>query len=111
MHGCMPRMYDKHTSMHSKACRLLANDEQIVLERLAALVADTKLQAKEVFPLCILTKFKHIMMTRCQKHLFDGGYSGCRVILRIIVQVAALMTAVHWVVHGGARDALEYQVS
>jgi len=38
---------------------------------MAALEADTKLQAKEV---------------------------------------AALMTAVHWVVHGGARDALEYQV-
>jgi len=49
----------------------LADDEQIVPERMAALVADTKLQAKEV---------------------------------------AALMTAVHWVVHGGARDALEYQV-
>ena len=31
--------------------------------------------------------------------------------LRFILQVAALMTAVHWVVHGGARDALEYQVS
>ena len=51
-------MYDKHTSMHSKACWLLADDEQIVPERMAALVADTKLQAKEVFPLCILTKFK-----------------------------------------------------
>jgi len=25
-------------------------------------------------------------------------------------EVAALITAVHWVVHGGARDALEYQV-
>ena len=33
------------------------------------------------------------------------------VFLRFILQVAALMTAVHWVVHGGARDALEYQVS
>ena len=30
--------------------------------------------------------------------------------LQVIFQVAALMTAVHWVVHGGARDALEYQV-
>jgi len=25
-------------------------------------------------------------------------------------EVAALITAVHWIVHGGARDALEYQV-
>ena len=33
-----------------------------------------------------------------------------QVFLRSTVQVAALMTAVHWVVHGGARDALEYQV-
>jgi len=55
----------------AEACQLLAEDKQIVPERLSSLVADTKLQAKEV---------------------------------------AALMTAVHWVVHGGARDALEYQV-
>jgi len=61
----------KVRQLTAEACQLLAEDKQVVPERLSALVADTKLQPKEV---------------------------------------AALMTAVHWVVHGGARDALEYQV-
>jgi len=61
----------KVRQLTTEACQLLAEDKQVVPERLSALVADTKLQPKEV---------------------------------------AALMTAVHWVVHGAARDALEYQV-
>ena len=50
-------------------------------------MADTKLQPKEV------------IMFPCYRQSKT-----------LALQVAALITAVHWVVHGGARDALEYQV-
>ena len=38
----------KVRQLTAEACRLLAEDHPIVPERMAALVADTKLQAKEV---------------------------------------------------------------
>ena len=38
----------KVRQLTAEACRLLAEDQPVVPERMAALVADTKLQAKEV---------------------------------------------------------------
>ena len=44
----------KVRQLTAEACRLLAEDQPIVPERMVALVADTKLQAKEVFLSCII---------------------------------------------------------
>ena len=64
---CIWIINHKLASLNWKACQLLAEDKQVVPERLSALVADTKLQPKEV---CLSCNSQHKYNYHATQHIW-----------------------------------------